>query len=41
VERNHDVLSPPGSSDQAAGAAVTKGRSDARQIRQLLEGSVG
>ena len=38
---NHDVLSPARSSDQTADAAVVKGRSDLRQIRQLLGGAVG
>jgi len=35
---NHDVLSPARSSDQTATAAVARGRSDVRQIRQLLRG---
>ena len=36
---NHDVLSPARSSDQTAVAAVLKGQSDVRQIRQVLKGS--
>lgn len=36
---DHDVLSPARSSDQTAAAAVSKGRSDLQQIRQILRGS--